>query len=898
VAAILGDDVALVVEAVEEEEEQQVEAGSESFARWRERVLIMLGGAREREEHVRETFQAKGVEVADDEEVSVAQIAEHFSTPHLTVLTEWIDRAMSTFRVAALPEYRRRLLRVPRTFANRADNQIIANHGDPDFKAIAQLPLPIFNPIAITTTPALIPEQEPFRGPSGHFTWPAEDIWMNGGRGKWVDIVNRTKAEQAGYYASPGKISRRVLRSIQTVEEQQYIHPSMWAPRVSEFFWCPVTKQTWCRAAKIGDQRVALVAVDQLERRLPVGFGDRAVLHYLEFGFPGNSDEARGFAIMNVLQSATPCMAELDTTVRKEVGNNTLLATFGYYPRTYPCIMSATGAASKKWKKSTPRITWAADSSSIPEVDSFGRPWAINAATPCEVPEMRWHNTRQYCKAGQIIYAAHKVVCAERPELSEILRPESASFDYKSFYRQLFMKRGVLTQQAFFLATPDGMARHLCSPSMLFGGALYPLQSMRVASVLVSAVSHAIEIFERLLRQQAANGDAIALLHAPAELQELQNQRLNATEPLGDHLSVKIVAQFIDDKLILLLGPLRLVFAMCAVFEITDEARLVRSDEKTRCGQVSNELGLQFKWAEAKARQPEDKWIICLEWCRRLQTLKSISRRELESALGTLQFGVAGLALGNLHLARAFKFLYVASAWKGKHKRAKMHDWLVKDIQNHERAISEAAKEDGGKSFFNVSQIPRSLVGLTLSLTDACRKLKGFSGGGGIIVLPSLRALLFHFAFSAEEVEFLPIHILEFCTMLIAVILVSVIYPEAKMQEFQDNQAVCYCCQLLRSADPRFHEGLMVRERVLERGSIESRMEYIRSEDNDVADPASRNDLQAARRNAAAHGWSIERELTMQDLLIIIPDFALLMARMVKLTKLMTRSDKSVDISF
>ena len=62
-------------------------------------------------------------------------------------------------------------------------------------------------------------------------------------------------------------------------------------------------------------------------------------------------------------------------------------------------------------------------------------------------------------------------------------------------------------------------------------------------------------------------------------------------------------------------------------------------------------------------------------------------------------------------------------------------------------------------------------------------------------------------------------------------------------------------------------------------GNLDSRQEYIKSELNDVADPASRNKLQTMRKNAKSHGWRIEAELNRVALVQLIPDFEMLLAR-------------------
>ena len=71
--------------------------------------------------------------------------------------------------------------------------------------------------------------------------------------------------------------------------------------------------------------------------------------------------------------------------------------------------------------------------------------------------------------------------------------------------------------------------------------------------------------------------------------------------------------------------------------------------------------------------------------------------------------------------------------------------------------------------------------------------------------------------------------------------------------------------------------------------------EYIKSELNDVADPASRNKLQTMRKNAKSHGWKIEAELNRIALVQLIPDFEILLARLIALTDAMHDPARSQD---
>ena len=232
-----------------------------------------------------------------------------------------------------------------------------------------------------------------------------------------------------------------------TLEETQEVAPFLWSSRTA--IQLPSGRFA---AAAVGDHFVGPLNVPKFKQHLPPEFPDRAALHFLQFGWPGKNGVARGVAVMNVLQSATPYMQELNKIIEDEVRDGTLLATDGYFPPTYPFIGAGTGVAFKKWKEQKPRITWAADPLTIPEKDAQGKPWAVNAGEPEDQPMMTWHRTKDYANAGAVIYAVYRSVVARRPDLKKVLIPESCSFDYKGFYRQLFMKLPSLCQQGFFFS--------------------------------------------------------------------------------------------------------------------------------------------------------------------------------------------------------------------------------------------------------------------------------------------------------------------------------------------------------------------------------------------------------------------------------------------------------------
>ena len=410
----------------------------------------------------------------------------------------------------------------------------------------------------------------------------------------------------------------------------------------------------------------------------------------------------------------------------------------------------------------------------------------------------------------------------------------------------------------------------------------------------MAAVVHNLENFEQTIRAAAAQGHATAAKHCPQTLMAILEARRR-------HLGIRqalpfVVGQLIDDKLALTLGIVRLIACLCIIWLIAEESNFQIAEEKVRAGQSSVELGQEFNWVEARVRQPRDKQLITARWMQRIKHLNSITRKEFESAIGTIQFAVFGLEGGRSLLARSFRALHAKRMWRGKSGRMKIREWLIKDPTKLQRLAEEAAQTGGGRSFFEVAAVERPLRGCVISATDACRCVEGYSGGAGVIVSTTGRALIFSMQFDKYMARIVPIHILEFLMALVAIQLVAIVTPQSKVAEFQDNQAVVWACQLLKSSDPRMQECILLREAILIKSSLDSRVSYVRSKDNEVADEGSRGRLQKMREHASSKGWTIEQELSLKELSSIIPDLSQLFARIIRMTHLMSDPNKSTDL--
>ena len=79
-------------------------------------------------------------------------------------------------------------------------------------------------------------------------------------------------------------------------------------------------------------------------------------------------------------------------------------------------------------------------------------------------------------------------------------------------------------------------------------------------------------------------------------------------------------------------------------------------------------------------------------------------------------------------------------------------------------------------------------------------------------------------------------------------------------------------------------------------GRLDSRVSYIKSKDNEVADEGSRGRVQKMKEHAVSKGWRIEQELSLRDISSIIPDLPQLFARIIHMTNLMSDPNKSTDL--
>ena len=182
-------------------------------------------------------------------------------------------------------------------------------------------------------------------------------MFKPGSEKTWRQMVHEVQDEHLRYFRQKGKRTRRKFRALRTFEEKKHVVEEVHAPRITD-----CSDPTACRAAKIGDQKVGNIDVEALRRRLPDCCNDEACLYYLTYGWPEKESLARRWGLAHVLESATPFMQQLHEIIEKEVYvDSALYATNGYFPKTYPAIMSATGAVAKKWKPAHKiRITWAA----------------------------------------------------------------------------------------------------------------------------------------------------------------------------------------------------------------------------------------------------------------------------------------------------------------------------------------------------------------------------------------------------------------------------------------------------------------------------------------------------------------------------------------------------------
>lgn len=585
-------------------------------------------------------------------------------------------------------------------------------------------------------------------------------------------------------------------------------------------------------------------------------FPDQELLHCLQYGARLKSDFKWCAVICPPHLSGYRFLDEVSDGVEKEIEDGWLKPS-DHLP-FIPAHVAAFGAVPKKNKwPVVPRRT--ADLS-YPHGDQCVND---NIDYKQDFPELRFLRLRDVTKAAAVLEEAHERVAKVDPLAAKWLRPTGFAADLQGYFNQFLMARSEHHLQGMFWPARGGTSQYLTSEVLQFGSRVGPSYGQRTANVLDVLFMDRMAAWEHDMRSRAESGeDGIAQKLWPEALRQWSDLRC-------EQLSVEdgrpsFAYQYVDDKIAICLGRLRAVKALLVYWDLADEAGFPVAVDKGQFGSTIHFLGLKLFLGHGVVRLDERKQRLYDEWLDRVARLSVVTEDELESLLCTITYGAVAAPAAYLRMRRSFRALRMARASR---QSVTLHN--VRAV-----TLTEAVRSDiwALRGIFQASRGGRfceaPIVGTSVSnagATDASRSDDGtWSGMGGVC----FQSGLFWWYQLRDAELLLPIHVTEFIAELIQLRLCGHDWLDGYV-EWIDNMAVVASIETQRPRDLRLIEMLLIREALVQDLNVRSRPEYIRSEDNVLADLLSRGKFAQFRSLAPqslTHGVDLRSVTLISDL--------------------------------
>ena len=348
----------------------------------------------------------------------------------------------------------------------------------------------------------------------------------------------------------------------------------------------------------------------------------------------------------------------------------------------------------------------------------------------------------------------------------------------------------------------------------------------------------------------------------PVELREWVDQREASLSK--EDARPSFAYQYVDDKIAICLGRLRAVKALLVYWDLAEEAGFPVAVDKGQFGSTLQFLGLKLFLGHGVVRLDERKQLLYDEWLDRVSRLSIVTEEELESLLCTITYGAVAAPRVSLRMRRPFRALRRARAssrptmWHNS-KAVILTDEVRADLS----AIREMFRVSKGGRFYEEPVLGSSAS--NAGATDASRSEDGsWSGMGGVC----FRTGLFWWYQLRGDELLLPIHVTEFVAELIQLRLCGHAWLDGYV-EWIDNMAVVSSIERQRPRDLRLIEMLLIREALVQELNVRSRPEYIRSEDNVLADLLSRGkfaEFRSLAPRSLTHGVDVRSVNLIADL--------------------------------
>jgi hypothetical protein len=281
---------------------------------------------------------------------------------------------------------------------------------------------------------------------------------------------------------------------------------------------------------------------------------------------------------------------------------------------------------------------------------------------------------------------------------------------------------------------------------------------------------------------------------------------------------------------------------------------------KLKLGDGLTMLGSDFFLEDGVCLPSEQKLQLYDAWTTRIADIARegpsiITKKEMESFNGSLNFGAFAIADAKVHLQFFFKL--AAAKWPPSLRRKGLC-MLNDSATSHAEALRDLFRATSGLAFFDDARERSLRLTLHEGITDANHVFTGYCGMGGVIV--SL-GIWWFFRFEDQAVlQKLKIHVLEMLADVVNVALAAAIAPKTRYRGWIDNQSAMFGIRAQNASDLKLFEILLARHAICRKGAIKPEpSEFVPTKEN-TTDPISRGDFEEFLERA-------EKELGTRDLL-------------------------------
>jgi hypothetical protein len=756
---------------------------------------------------------------------------------------------------------------------------------DPTAAAMDDLTMPT---CPKTTAPEPIKEV-PLRHPRGLTTFPIEHLVTDVAKCRDLReqvVLKRFAKKDAQAAASPGHLTQPAARWDLTSE-----HLADWHCFDAHF---DISDLDAVFQRKVADVPVTTLDLDPLHRIInPSGkseaeggtpIPDAAIMYETKYGWRFNSDREYMLMAKGPARAATVRIYDVRRQMEEDAEWYDSAQSFRYFPGA----VNPLGLVHKnlKWRGTT-NLSYPPD-----KLGPTGKPISVNGG--CDLSDavmhatLEWTAMKHFRHDAEVVYAAWRLVAAADPEAAKHLRPVAFADDNTAYYRQFHVARRdrglqsiMITHAGLELPTVYNTNR------AAFGGAPICNRAQRFGMVDSLAIWCEYVIWEDTICRLSRAGDPVARLIAPPSyLQLVEARRLKwgrrAMYPLCS-------GKYVDDRGVVALGTVRSMKVGNIVWRVAWLTKTGLATGKLKWGEIVTLLGLDFWAAVGALTIPEDKDEHYDSWIERIVTLQRVEKEEMDSALGSFNFGAEAVGGGRKFLSRSFRQVNLKRIWRKDGARGlttRNSDVFRRDLLGF-KAQKDAAR--GVHFFCEEPLLALSDPRVTVGRTDANRVKRGFCGMGGVAYIDGV-AYYWMLRFSMRVIEILPVHILEFMAYLTQVNVIPALHDTDYMA-FVDNMAVVYVLQLQKARDSRFQELLLLDADVVEERRLVVDTRHVPTKENE-SDDLSRGREEEFREEMGRRGYGGDRLVKVE---VALEDYEALCERMIEITLRMPSNTRSVD---